>query len=276
MKLAVISDVHGMVPALEAVLADVDRWKPDRLIVNGDLVNRGPYSRECLSLLRKTRPDVEFLKGNHENFVLRSAAQPSDPNAWDHDICRFAEWTAQKLGEDELSEIDGWGDAVEFSIEPGLRVHITHASKVGDRAGIYRNTPDDDLAEKVGSNCDLFICSHTHRPMRRQFNGTHIINIGSVGQPIDDDPRAAYGQFEFHAGQWRAKIRRVEFDRERAMRDFAESGFLDEAGPVARLIAREFEAVRSHVGPWRSRYMEALKAGECSVSDSIQCYLDSL
>lgn len=276
MKIAVLSDVHGNVPALDAVLEDIGAWRADVLIVNGDLVSRGPYSLECLRRLREAHPDAHLLAGNHEAYVLHCVDTPADPEHPTHDIDRFARWAAVQLGE-AVEELRAWGDHLDLTdLEQGASVHVTHGSRLGNRDGLSVSVPEDELAEKLGDPRDLHIGSHTHKPMLRPFQGSLVVNTGSVGQPMDGDPRAAYGRFVLHGGEWQASIRRVAYDKLQAERDFIDSGFLEEAGPLPRLIHLELIQSRAHLGPWRRRFLEAIKAGDIGVQDSIEAYLESL
>jgi len=276
MKLAVLSDIHGNVPALAAVLDDIERWGADRLIVNGDLVSRGPYSLECLRLLQARVPGVHMLTGNHETYVLRCADEPADPEGPTREIDRFADWALRQLGA-AVDEIRTWDDHLDLTdLEGGATVHVTHGSRLGNRDGISARTRDDDLPAKLGEPRALFIGSHTHRPLLRHFNGTLVVNTGSVGQPMDGDPRAAYGRFTLRGGRWQAEIARVAYDKAQAERDFVGSGFLAGAGPMARLIYLEVRQSRAHVGPWRNKYLEAVKLRALSVTASVDAYLRAL
>jgi predicted phosphodiesterase len=276
MKIAVLSDIHGNVPALEAALEDLERWRPDEVIVNGDLVSRGPYSLEVLRLLQTRRPDCRFLTGNHETFVLSCADATPDPDDPTFDLRRFAHWSADRLGA-AVEEIRAWDDHLDLTdLDDGSSVHITHGSRLGNRSGIQPETSDDDMAAKLGDPRDLFIGSHTHRPLLRRFNGTLVVNTGSVGQPFDGDPRSAYGRFTFRDGAWEAEIARVAYDKPRAERDFIDSGFVDECGPLAGLIFLEHRQNRMHCGPLMHRYHGAIKAGEISVADAVSQYLETL
>lgn len=273
MKIAVLSDVHGNVPALEAVLEDLEAWQPDDVIVNGDLINRGPYSLAVLRLLEQRVPGCRFLKGNHESYVLRIAEMLADPESPGHDLDRFARWTADQMGE-ALERIARWADHLDLTDLPGgASFHVTHGSRLGNRDGIHPETDESRLAEKIGDPRDLFIGSHTHRPLLRRFQGNLVVNTGSVGQPLDGDPRASYGRFCLHGGQWTAEIARVSFDRDRARRDFHDSGFLEAGGPLATLIHKEVCEARMHVAPWRRRYLDAVKRGELSLGESVARYL---
>ncbi|MEJ2380543.1 MAG: metallophosphoesterase family protein [Gammaproteobacteria bacterium] len=277
MKIAVLSDVHGNVPALEAVLADLEQWRADEVIVNGDLVSRGPYSLQVLDMMRERVPDCRFLTGNHETFVLYCADHPADPERRDFDLKRFAYWACDRLGSEAVEEIRGWADHVDLAdLDGGCSFHVTHGSRLGNRDGIHPGVDDGALAEKLGAPRGLFVGSHTHKPLLRRFNGTLVANTGSVGQPFDHDPRAAYGRFTFRAGRWQAQIARVAYDKAQAERDFHDSGFLDQGGPLVKLILLELQQSRMHVGRWMAHYLPPVKAGEIRVADGVQDYLRRL
>lgn len=272
MKIAVLSDIHGNLPALEVVLEDIERWAPDRVVVNGDLINRGPHSLECLELLRR-RLDPHLLQGNHEEFVRHCAGRAREPDSPTYDLRRFGHWTADRLG-GALTQVAAWPGNLDLTDPDGGTIHITHGSRLGSRDGIHPGVGDDELAAKVGDPTHLFITSHTHKPLVRDFNGTRVVNVGSVGTPLDRDPRAAYGRFTFGRGGWAVEIVRLAFDRARAERDFRDSGFLEEGGPLTRLIHAELREARSLVGPWMRQYHDAVRAGEVTVAIAVERYLE--
>ena len=94
--------------------------------------------------------------------------------------------------------------------------------------------------------------------------------------PLDGDERAAYGRFTLEQGRWQAEIRRVAFDKPRALQDLDDSGFIEAGGPITRLIRLELEQARMHVGPWMREYLPRVKAGEISVSAGVDTYLRAL
>jgi len=272
MKIAVLSDVHGNVPALDAVLEDLLAWRPDEIIVNGDLVSRGPYSLRCLRRLQAAVPRCRYIKGNHESFVVACADTPPDPGHPTFELSSFAQWTARQLG-DAVDELRRWSEHFELTDTDGGSIHVTHGSRLGNRDGIHPHLDDDELAPRLGDAGDLFVGSHTHLPLTRRFNGTLVVNTGSVGQPLDGDARAAYGRFVYRHGRWHAQIARVAYDRERAVRDFHDSGFLEQCGPLARLIHLEVAQSRMHVGRWMARYLGAVKSERITVAAAVGEYL---
>ena len=271
MKLAVLSDVHGNLPALEAVVEDLLRWSPDHVVVNGDLINRGPNSRACVDMVRKQFSRLDLIRGNHEDFVLTCGANEYDHGHHTFDLRRFAHWTFTQMG-DAMADVAQWHDHLDPNgVQGGL--HITHASRLGKREGISLNTPEADLPAKLGKRGALFITSHTHKAMIREFDGTLIVNTGSVGSPSDHDPRAAYGRFEFDGFRWHAEIVRLDYDRPRAEHDFITSGFIEEGGPLTQLMLEELRHARVFVGPWHERYHQAVLERHITVKEAVQQFL---
>ena len=275
MKIAVLSDIHGNAPALEAVLEDVASWGADEMIVNGDLINRGPSSLAVIELLQREWPAARLLRGNHENWVLHTARTGPRPASTTFEIDRMAHWTVAQLGT-VLGRIDGWADHLDLSDLEGGSLHITHGSRLGDRNGISPECEGEALAQRLGDPRDLFVSSHTHRAFTRRIDGRLLINTGSVGQPFDGDVRAGYARLWFLQGRWHGTITRVSYDRREAVADFQQSGFIEQGGVLTRLILREFVEARMHIGPWRKSWLEAVKAGAVGVAESVDHYLNSL
>lgn len=273
MKIAVLSDVHGNIPALSAVLEDLTGWGPDQVIVNGDLINRGPCSAAVMDMLSELPWASVMLQGNHEAFVLDCAGRPLDETHPAADLERFSHWTARQIG-DRIDIVRRWGDHVDVSDqEAGASLHVTHGSRLGNRAGLKPEATDQELRHKIGDPRDLFVGSHTHRPMVRRVDESLVVNTGSVGQPFDGDPRAAYGRFWYSASRWHVRIARVAYDKQRADLDFDSSGFLHQCGPLARLIRIEHARNQMHVGHWMGRYLPAVKAGQVSVAGAVDEYV---
>ncbi|HFE38406.1 MAG TPA: hypothetical protein ENK06_08330 [Gammaproteobacteria bacterium] len=199
-----------------------------------------------------------MLEENHEKFEFQC----------------FTQWTAQQIGDAWLKKLATWKDHLDLSdLDEGRSFHVTHGSRMGNRDGISERTSDDDLPNKLGETRDLFVASHTHKPMTRMFNGRIIVNTGSVGQPLDNDPRASYGQFTLRHGNWQTKIARVAFDKVQADKDFRNSGFLEAGGPIAQLIYLEHQHNSTYVGPFMHKYLHQINAKKITLKKAIKRYL---
>ena len=277
MKVAVFSDVQGNIAALEVVVADIEKWQPDLVIMNGDLINRGPKNSECLNLFNEKAKQDGWLpiKGNHEEFVLHCASHPPS-NEKDAELRCFADWTASQLG-DDVHSMNDWPDHLTLHApDNDTWMHITHGTLAGNRDGISKSVPDEHLDGKIPEDIDLFITAHTHKPLERLYEGQRILNVGSVGSPFDGDIRASYARIEFGNGHWRSDIVRLDYDRERMAQDCVDSGFLEEAGPLAQVIYREWEDAVLLMPFWNRAYRRSVLAGKITLEKAVAEFLDSL
>lgn len=274
MKIAIISDIHGNVPALSAVINDILEWQADKLIVNGDIVNRGPYSLSVFNMLQSLPIETILLKGNHEEFVIFAHENPVKVDQFNYHLRCFAQWTAEQLGESILKEIHAWPSHHEISIDGKKKqIHITHGSPLSSRDGIHANLSEAQLREKNIHVHEAFISSHTHLPMLRYLDNTLVLNTGSVGQPLDGNEKASYGKITVSNTEIRGEIARVAYDKEQADKDYFESGFLDHGGPVAQLIYLEHKYNRRVVGPFMRAYLTDINEKKVTVETAVNQYL---
>jgi len=212
MRLLVISDVHGNLAALEAVLAEPH----DQLLCLGDIVGYGPRPADCLRLLRSHSATI--VQGNHDRAIADGI-----PPACRKDF----EWLAQEmagLGKVQLSE----GEITYLRNLPrswrvklaGLRFLFVHATPSDP---LYRYLGPDPAAwreEVAGSAADVVVAGHTHLQFELNAGECRVVNPGSVGQPKDGDPRAAYAVIEGGG----IALRRAEYDVERTVVEISNSG----------------------------------------------------
>jgi predicted phosphodiesterase len=274
MKVAVLSDIHGNLPALQTVVAHVDAWSPDVVVVDGDIVNRGPMSGQCLDLMlqRRDRNGWHLLRGNHEEFVL-DCGDPDRPlTGPGYEITRFAHFALSQLN-GTVDELRAMPDIYERPAPNGHLLRIAHASMRNNRDGIYPLTPDDQIRRQIAPPPAVFVTGHTHRPLMRYIDDTLVVNIGSVGSAFDEDRRAGYGQFTWQGDRWRAKIVRLAYDYDQIEADYVRSGFLEQGGPLAQLMLVELRVARGLIHRWAGRYEAAVLAGDISLEESVRLTL---
>ncbi|MEM7116447.1 MAG: metallophosphoesterase family protein [Chloroflexota bacterium] len=280
MKIAILSDIHGNLPALETVADHIERWRPDYVVVNGDIVNRGPKSVACWEFVQK-RPFWGILRGNHEEYVLSHL----DPNSKRTGLNQPSAWIFDQFS----------GNVQPFATLPTTLhinlphrgchsvlsdVIITHASLRGSRDGIYPQRATSELRQQISACADIantapavFVTSHTHVPSVTNLSQTLLINSGSTGQPCDGDLRASYTQLAWQQSGWQGTIVRLPYDREQTKRDFWESGFLEDAGDPAPLIYHEWRTGQDVVVSWMKQYWTAVSAGEISWETAVAEHL---
>lgn len=253
MRLAVIADVHGNLPALEAVLDDVSRQHVDRLVVNGDLANRGPDTVAVFERTAAALPGDATL-GNHDDLMLMWFGRRGDRSEpwFDDPFWGTVGWSAVRL------EAAGFIDAIE-RLPMTLTVHeegtpkllISHGSPRHYREGYGAELSAETISEITEAHpADVLVGSHTHRPFLTSWGRFTVINTGAVGAPFNGDPRAHYLILELAGGEWVPEFRRVPYDRARALAAYERTGMLEKGGLSAAIFREELRHARSFIVPF--------------------------
>lgn len=245
LRVAILGDIHGNLPALEAVQADIEQLSPDVVIVAGDTINRGPQSKECLDAIRATGWTVLF--GNHEEYVLKLAdgrlPGPDDVGDWWLPARRVAE----SLTAEDLAYIAALPHAHVIAL-PGLpAIRVVHGSLRALNDGIGFWMSDADLRAAVSCAGEpIVVGAHTHRPYSRELDGHWALNCGAVGFPFNDNPAAQYLVLESEKGEWKADFRAVPYDRAPVYAAWQRDDIL-EISPVACVFRLEIETASPHL-----------------------------
>lgn len=274
MKVAVLSDIHGNLPALKAVKSHIEAWTPDMVVIGGDIINRGPLSGDCLDLAleEQHRSGWHLLRGNHEEFVL-DCGNPEQPLSGPvFEMKQFAHFALAQVS-DKVGPLSTLPDIFERPSPDAQLLRIVHASMRSNRDGIYPMTGDDEIRRQIAPPPAVFVTGHTHRPLVRRVDSTLVVNIGSVGSSFDEDRRAGYGQFTFQDDQWAAEIIRLDYDYAQLERDYVSSGFLRDGGPLAQLMLVELRKARGLIHRWASQYEDAVVQGHLTLEESVRLIL---
>ena len=272
MKIAVLSDIHGNLPALKIVSADIEQWQPDMVVVNGDIVNRGPRSLACVQFVQEKEASQNWhvLSGNHEGFVLFCGTKDAPKEGPGHHVAAFAHWTYKQL-EGHVEWLSRLPETFSWSAPDGSEFRVRHASMRSNREGIFIEDDDDLLREKISPPPNgVYVTAHTHQTFIRQLDETMVVNIGAVGSPFDEDHRPGYGRFQWNdTDGWQAEIIRLPFDRAEIESDYVSSGFLLEAGPLAQLMLVELRKSRGLMFRWNERGYKRVLDGEITIEESV-------
>jgi diadenosine tetraphosphatase ApaH/serine/threonine PP2A family protein phosphatase len=204
-SLAILYDIHGNLPALEAVLPDVEAAGADRWLLGGDYGTPSPWPLETLELLR-TLTNATWIRGNGERWLRDPPDRPEVIEAY-RELVDVADEVIEWLYSlPESAELDG--------------VLYVHGSPLSDVDSFPDEPSDDDERMLAGVRDRTVVFGHSHLQFRRPGpNGTTLVNPGSVGMPLDGDRRAAWalrdGDFQF---------RRTEYDVERAAAGYRAMG----------------------------------------------------
>ncbi len=218
MRIAVFSDVHGNLTALDAVLDDVNNQQVDEIVFAGDLCLVGPHPAECVARLQTA--NISSIYGNTDDWILGRQQPPSHLQA-------LSAWTLAQLDAGARS----WLDSLPFSHvvsptgKPEDELLVVHANPIDVNQLIF--PPEDEQIECYGrirqSDADLaplldefnagtLVFGHLHIPNMRPWRDKQLINISSVNMPGDGDPRAKYGLFTWQGQQWQFERRYVAYD----------------------------------------------------------------
>ena len=212
MRLAVLSDVHSNLPALQAVLADVDRVGLDGIWVAGDLVGYNPWPNEVLEILRERH--VRAIRGNHDRAAI------GGDMSWFNELAAEAvRWTRVHLTPASVGYLTGLEDRLRLAL-PEAVVAMYHGSPRNDDEYVFPWAVDESIVRLADAS--FVILGHTHMPMVRAFRPGIVVNPGSVGQPRDRDPRAAWGLLDLARRTF--DVRRVPYDIDAVANEIRKAG----------------------------------------------------
>jgi predicted phosphodiesterase len=185
MRLAVLYDIHGNLPALEAVLREVRQARADGVVIGGDVLP-GPMPRETLAYLRGLDLPVRFIRGNGEVAVLAQRAGRDTPGLPEQ-AREVVRWAADQLGPEDEQLLAGWPATIRAEVPGPGGVLFCHATPRNDTEVFTRLTPEDRLLPVfAGVDVPLVVCGHTHMQFDRTVGGIRVVNAGSVGMPYGE------------------------------------------------------------------------------------------
>ncbi len=212
-KVAAIYDIHGNLPALEAVLGDIEGAQPDLILVGGDVAT-GPMPRETVDLLRSLGARARFVRGNADREVvtrhdhLDEGRERADGDVFE----RITDWTARQLTREQRDFLAAFPQSIVLQIRGLGEILFCHGSPRSDEEIITYATPEDRMRSMlVGVAQQVVVCGHTHSQFDRVVAGTHVINAGSVGMPYEGQPGAYWALLGPDVS-----LRRTSYDLQRA------------------------------------------------------------
>ncbi|MFN8440025.1 MAG: metallophosphoesterase [Caldilineaceae bacterium] len=256
MRLAILADIHGNLPALEAVLGKLEELQPDYVLVNGDLINVAPFSNQVIERVRQLGWTV--VRGNHEFYYLdyvcgRSPGDYSDPVRWGQ-----LHWLVNHITPANGNYLAMLPDDLSVHL-PGFQpFRMTHGVPGRNRVGFQPHHNDADIAAEIKDVGEhTLLSAHSHQQIDRHVprpavaseswiepaphDFCHVINPGSIGLPLNRDPKAQFAIMEStseseSAGGWKATFYRLDYDRRPALEAFTTSGMMAAGGVMSQLF----------------------------------------
>ncbi|HEV3483360.1 MAG TPA: metallophosphoesterase family protein [Candidatus Acidoferrales bacterium] len=185
MRVAAIYDIHGNLPALEAVLQEIHQTQVDRVVVGGDVLP-GPMPRETLACLADLDIPVHYIYGNGEVAVLEQMAG-KEPSAVPEPYRPIIRWTVEQLDSEYESLLSAWPKTLRFEIDGLGQVLFCHATPRNENECFTRLTAENRLLPVFeGVDAALVVCGHTHMQFDRMIGRVRVVNAGSVGMPFGE------------------------------------------------------------------------------------------
>ena len=218
MRVALISDLHGNLTALEAVLHDLARERPDRVLCLGDVAATGPRPRETVERLREVGCPV--VMGNADAVLLGPIPAPEDEGT--RRILEIDRWCSEQLSAEHLDFIAGFRPTLNVALDQGNDLLCFHGSPRSFDDAIVAATPEEELQDMLsGHESPVMAGGHTHEQMLRRHARTTLVNPGSVGL---DPPFAGYALVSSGGGRFGFEFRRLPLPGEQIRRDALDSG----------------------------------------------------
>lgn len=219
MRVAALYDIHGNLPALEAVLRELALESVDLVVVGGDVLP-GPMPAAVLDTLLEVDVPVRFIAGNGDRDTV-AIHQGSVPERVPEAFVGGLRWVAAGLTPDHIERIAHWPLTFEIDGSDG-RMLFCHATPRDDNELFTRLTAEEHLLPIFGGlEASLIICGHTHMPFDRSIGGVRVINAGSVGMPFGE-PGACWAIVE---GNAEVEFRHTEYDLESATARIGATGY---------------------------------------------------
>lgn len=262
MRIAVISDIHGNIHALEAVLADIKKQSVDQIVVAGDSVNVHPNSRACWDRVMSLGCTV--LQGNHEFYLYAYGTPEADP-AWETERFQGMRWARSQFEPDQLERMRALSWA--FRLPELLVVHASARSLFDN---VLRSTSHDELRTFfANTNESLIVRGHNHHWVEHHWDDRRLLSLDSCGLPLDKDLAAPYGLLTWGGG-WVYEKRRVPYDHQAAIAAMDEA-YIGNVGPLGWIFRREAQTATMYLVPFLRFYFP--RADLLSFEDAVRAYL---
>ena len=277
MRIAMLADLHGNLPALEAVQRELERLQPDQIVVDGDLINGVPFSPAVVDAVQQQ--NWVAVRGNHEFYYLDFGTERGhlyqSPERWGQ-----LHWLVEQIRPQQGAYLAMLPDERTFYLPGTQPLRIAHGVPGRNRVGFYNHQPVEQIFLEIHDVRErTLISAHTHVQIDRHIHVDsdlidslrtnphvdepidhaavlhhhwHVINPGSIGLPLDGDTRAQFAILEnvpesVEPGGWQATFYQIVYDRRPALAAFAETGMLAAGGVITQLFYWELVTAQPEI-----------------------------
>ena len=237
-RVAVITDLHANLPALEAALARIEQLEIDRVYCGGDLVGYGPRPDDVCSLVAER--GIPTIYGNYDYAIARDLDDCGCAyrDRHEREIGQLSvDWTLAHTGQTSKDYMRELPFDLRFELG-GKRVRLVHGSPRKVNEYLFEDKPARTF-ERIAAlaDCDVLVFGHTHKPWVHAYGGVLFVNCGSVGKPKDGDPRGSFAVLEPTDDDLRVTIERVDYDAGAVAAEMRRVGLPDELATMLPVAA---------------------------------------
>jgi len=269
MRIAVLADVHGNLPAFEAALKHVSQQKVDQIILAGDIINGAPDSKACWELALSL--GCPILRGNHERYAAHFGT-PKAPPLWSMEQFAPLQWTVEQLAEPDRWRMEQLPLNLRLPEAPGL--FFVHASERDDHDSLAAHTPEQAIQAMFPTARERYIIrAHNHLGQVRVWENGLVVTCGSVGLPLDGNPTAQYLLLDQQKNGWKIQHQPAPYPLEAVIGRFQDTGYVASVGPMGRLFYREVVTASHQIVPFLRLYGQWSNQGELSLARAVERFL---
>ena len=266
MRIAALVDIHGNAPAFEAALDQIAKQRVDQIVIVGDIVLGAPDDVACWNLARDL--GCPLVRGNADRYLAHYSTPEADPR-WTTEQFGPLQWSVRQFSDEQRRQIGALPLTCRLAGVPDLL--FCHSSPRSDMDEMRVYTPAAEL-EAIFADVPerIIVRGHNHNPEVRLWEDRTIITCGSVGAPIDGNPGAQYLLLEQRGNDWHIEHQRVPYDLDATLCRFEESGYLEAAGPIGRLMARSVATSTAQLVPFLRYYKRWSQESDITLAEAVE------